>query len=240
MSELLLRLPTWRGRILYLPPLTSEWRRARVATAAATGAAILWWAFVAHGTPWTFLVPLVPLAIGPVLYIRSWRVWDLLVWDSEQPWYTPAAEQDAGYEAMSQAFLAVALRQPEAVRAAVTSVADLTVWQSTTALYYSGLADLMEGHMPDLAPLAAQSERLDPEARRNSANVMIALLAAGSASLADGDWRPPLLACRNQLGVRFSVRRALWPLRIAHVVMLAAYAIVVGLLAVVGWGIRLF
>jgi hypothetical protein len=239
MSKLLLRLPTWRGRILFLPPLTREWSRARAATATATGAAILWWAIVARGTPWTFLVPLVPLALGPILYLRSWRVWDLLVWDSEQAWFTPAAEQDAGYEAMSQAFLAVARRQPEAVRAAVTSVADLTLWQRTTALYYSGLADLMEGHIPDLAPLAAQPERLDPGPRRNSAKVMIALLAAGSASPADGDWRSPLLACRTQLGVRFSVRRALWPLRRAHVVMLEGYAMVV-LLVVVAWGIRLF
>ena len=232
-------LPTWRGRILYIPPLTLEWSRARAATATATGAAILWWAIVAGGTPWTLLVPLVPLALGPVLYVRSWRVWDLLVWDSEQPWHTPAAEQDAGYEAMVEAVVAVARRQPEATRAAVTSVADLTLWQRTTGLYYSGLADLMEGHAPDLARLAAQAERLDPGPRSNSAKVMMALLSAGSASLEGGDWRSPLLACRNQLGVRFSVRRALWPMRIAHVVMLEAYAIVVALHIVAG-GIRMF
>ena len=43
--------------------------------------------------------------------------------------------------------------------------------------------------------------------------VQLASLEAGAASLAHGDWRRPLIECRRELGLRFSLWRALWPTR---------------------------
>jgi len=179
------------------------------------------------------LVPLVPLALGPVLYVRSWRVWDLLVWDSEQPWHTRQPSRMPATRRWSRPSSRWhgASRRPLVPPSQVLPTHALA---EDNGPLLQRIGDLMEGHAPDLARLAAQAERLDPGPRSNSAKVMMALLSAGSASLEGGDWRSPLLACRNQLGVRFSVRRALWPMRIAHVVMLEAYAIVVALHIVAG------
>jgi hypothetical protein len=209
----------WRGRALYLPALTRQSQSARRATAVITGVALVWCVYVARQTPTAFLVPLVILALGPVLYIRSWPIWDLLVWDSKQPWLATPSEQDANYEAACEAFLAVGLRQPEAVRAALAKSVDPSPWRRMVNLYYDGLADLMQGREPDTASLAVQRDRLDPGPRHDSADVMVALIAAGAANLSGGDWRAPLLACRKQLGLKLSLRRALWPMQFAFLLM---------------------
>jgi hypothetical protein len=226
--------PRWRGRLLYLPPLTNEWRRARIASAATSALAIFWWACFARDVPGAILVAPIVLFLGPVFYFRSWRIWDVLVWDSESSWKTPPAEQDANYEAASDAVLALANRRPDAVRAALTKVVNPTAWRRMVDLYYLGLADMMDGRAPAPEVLAAAMEHVDAGPRYESARVMVALIEAGSAHLSGSDWRTPLLECRKQLGLRLSVRRVVWPLQFGFVVMTVTYLLVLAYVTLLG------
>lgn len=231
MSRVLSLLPSWRGRALYLPPLMRELRLARV----PAGIALLWWVLVGWHTPWAFLVPAAALFFGPVVYIRSWRVWDLLVWDSELPWRTPPAEQDANYDAAAVAYVAVMSRRPEAVRAALATIDGSTQWRRTVDLYYAALADLMDGREPNSASLSAQLDLLDRGPRHDSAEVMVALVAAGAANLAGSDWRSPLQECRKRLHLRLSLRRVLWPMQFALVPMVVGQLVIAVCLNLIGW-----
>ena len=225
MRRLRQLVPSWRGRVLYLPPLTREWRRSRIASASATGLAIFWWAFCARGVAGALLVGAV-LALGPVTYLHSWRIWDLLVWDSESPWKTLPPEQDANYEAASEAVVSLMSRRPEAVRAALGKVSSPSPWRTVVDLYYLGLADLMEGRPPAVEDLAEAMGCLDPGPRYDSARVMLALIEAGSANLAGGDWRTSLITCRTQLGLGLSMRRVIWPMQFVLLVMTATFLLV--------------
>jgi hypothetical protein len=218
IARLMMRMPwIWLGRILYMPRLSRESKLAYRCAILTAGAANVWWIWSAPKAPLGFLVPILVVILGSLLYIRSWPIWDLLVWDSTQPWKTPPSEQDANYEASSEAWLGVSLRDPRAIRSALAKIVDPTPHQEMVALYYAALADLIEGRAPDPAPLTAQLDRLDPGPRHESARVMVALVAAGSLDISGGEWRAPLLAVRRQLGLRLSIRRALWPMGVPFI-----------------------
>jgi hypothetical protein len=220
LERFLYRHLFWHGRVLYVPPLRRESVLAVRITVIVSGAALVWWMSMAHPPPGFFLVPLLLAALGPLLYARSWALWDLLVWDSNQPWHTPPSEQDANYDAAVEAVQALGRREPAAVREALAKTVNPDPWRRMINLYYGALADLMEGQQPNAAQLRDQLDDLDPGPRRDSAEVMIALVAAGCVNLSGGDWRAPLLACRRQLGLRLSPRRVLWPMRVAFVVVI--------------------
>jgi hypothetical protein len=180
--------------------------------------AMLYWALLAPRSLFFFVLPLVLLALGPMTYIRSWPIWDLFVWDSEQPWTTPPSEQDDNYLAAAEAYQALARHQSAAARTALAKMVDPDPWRRMVNLYYASLADLMDGRQPDEKALIEQVARLDPGPRRASAQVMVAFVASGSANLLHKDWRLPLIECRRELGLRLSVRRVVWPWRLAFVV----------------------
>ena len=146
MRTWLLGLRYWRGRIVYLPPLFSEWRRVGLTIwVTLVAMTFAWWAVLGYRSPSDIFIPVFSIAIGPFLYVRSWRIWDLLVWDAESPWKATVAEQDAGYDLMADAYEAIARRRPEVVREALGKLIDPSPWRQTVATYYAGLADLMEG-----------------------------------------------------------------------------------------------
>jgi hypothetical protein len=216
MRRLMLLIQNWTGRITYLPPMQGEVRLARNVTMAVAGVALAWAALVPSQIAGGFLIALAAMALGPLLYAGSWPIWELLVWDSKQPWATPRSQQDANYDAATEAFGAVARRRPAEVRAALANVVNPDPWRETVDLYYLALADLMERRTPDLARLADQVNKLDAGPRQDSTRVMVALVAAGSAYLSADDWRAPLLACRQELKVPRSLRGALWPMHYAY------------------------
>jgi hypothetical protein len=172
------------------------------------------------------LVPAAVLLAVPLLFVRVWPVWDLLAWMSGLPSSPDADASDADRAHLSELYRAVVARRPEDLRARLAVLDSSSLRVRAIASYYAGLADLWEGRAADLKALSAAAAEAGIGPWRAAAVSLRALLEAGSEDLAGRDWRGPLLACRKELGLRFSLWRGLWPIRW---LMIGYWAILVGL-----------
>ena len=98
------------------------------------------------------------------------------------------------------------------MRAALASYRADTPVEQAYVLYYAGWADLMSGDRPVVPRLQAIVDGLESE-RRARFGLMPVLLIAGMAYQAGQDWRRPLLTFRAEMNLRFSIWRAIWPVR---------------------------
>ncbi len=195
-------------------PVIREFLLERVSIIAAWFVAATWAANTFAFNLWPgALVPILLLLLGPAVFVRTWRVWDLLVWSSGLRTATEAGDRGPDHSRVEQAALACLARRPDDVRAALDQLSDPSPWLLVLGAYYRGLADLMEKRPARTDELLQAASALDSQERKRRASVLAALLDAGSNSLARRPWRAPILACRKQLGLRLSLWRALWPVR---------------------------
>jgi hypothetical protein len=220
----------WSRRAVYLPPLTREWWLQRLPGSAAVGAIGVAILFVSPYSG-SSMVPIAATGIAilgalcsTLPFTRSWPVWDLIQWENKRTLPKARPDQAANLACLVRAGRAVTSRRPAAVRAELRDLAEPDSWVIVVAEFLKGEADIMEGTPPHTALLRERLPLLDGD-YLPSAKVMLAVLDSGSEWLAGRDWRPRLVTCRTELGIHFSLWRALFPVRNV-LILLAAMPVV--------------
>ena len=194
--------------------LARSWALERVVVSVGVFASVLWFtAFSRTVLPGA----LVPVAAGlglPLLFIRSWKVWDLYEWSLRANLSRRPLQPEPEWLALEGIALVLASRQTAQARSLLDQAQPSTRSSIAVVAYLRAAADLLDKRVPDLQPMRAAIALFGPDdVGYPGLLVQLASLEAGAASLAHGDWRRPLIECRRELGLRFSLWRALWPTR---------------------------
>ncbi len=216
----------WSRRGLYLQPLVMEfWAQQLLGLAAGVTILVSWRLSGSVLVPMVATLAAVAGIVSMTLpFARSWLIWDLLVWQRRLA--VPHAEPDqvSNVGCLDRASRALVARQFAAVRAELANLSSASPLVALVGQFYLGQADVLEGRQPDLEAFrrALSAVGADPT---SEGQIMAGILEAGSEWLDDRDWRAPLKARRRGVGIRFSLLRALWPVR-NQIVLLAAAPLV--------------
>jgi hypothetical protein len=213
--------------LFWLPPLARE--RRLLAAGSVVALAVMVVLCIVGEDPKTEAVPIAATAVALVACVsllapfrRSWPVWDLLVWENRLPTGGDSPGQSANLAVIQRAAGLVA-EHPEGVPAELEELSDADSWRVFWAGFLRAQATIVAGDTPDLEAVEITAEQVGPDLT-SRANVMVAVLRSGSERAAGRDWRPPLIACRNKLGLH-SLWRGLWPVRYQLIFLAAAPAL---------------
>jgi hypothetical protein len=222
------KLAMRRRSTFLIDVLARSWALERTVVGVGVFGSVLW--FVAFNQT---LLPgiLVPVAAGlglPLLFVRSWKVWDVYEWHIRARLLLRPRQPGPEFLALERIALALASRHTTEARALLDQLQPSSPSASVAVASLRATADLIDKKIPDLRPVRDAIGLFDKDdVRYPGLMVQRAGLEAGVASLRHEDWRRPLVECRRELGLRLNLWRALWPTR--WILITAGLALVVAI-----------
>ncbi len=194
--------------------LARSWALEQAVVAVGVLAAVFWFVIFSRTLLPGVLVPVAAILGVPLLFIRSWEVWDVYEWHLRARMARRTPEPEPEILALEGIAIVLALRQTAQARALLDQIKPSSPSAIAAVAYARAAADLLEKRLPDLQPFRDSMRLFEKDdVRYPGLLVQLASLEAGAADLRHENWRRPLVECRRELGIRFSLWRALWPIR---------------------------
>ncbi len=208
------KVPMGKRSTFLIDVLARSWAREQAVVGVGVFASMLW--FTAFNQT---LLPgvLIPVAAGlglPLLFVRSWKVWDVYEWHIRARLRLRPRQPGPEFLALEHVALALASRQTTEARALLNQLQLSSPSAIVAVASLRATTDLLDKRVPDLQPvLDAVALFGRDDVRYPGLLVQLAGLDAGIASLRHEDWRRPLVECHRELGIKLNLWRALWPTR---------------------------